>query len=207
MGLFRKFVNNTRKPEGLLGALMLSGMNREHAKMADWGMGKFPPMTPHSMLDIGCGGGRNAAVLMRKYPKAVMTAMDYSPLSVEKAKKFNQNAIAQHRCEVLEGNVSAMPFADESFDLATAFETIYFWPGLTRCFKEVRRVLKPGGRFCIVCESDGTDAVSRKYEKIIEGMKSYTVSEIQMALQDADFSDIQSFHHGSNPWIVVIAAK
>ena len=38
MGLFKKHVNQTRKPEGALGKLMLSSMNSGHAKMADWGM-------------------------------------------------------------------------------------------------------------------------------------------------------------------------
>lgn len=38
MGLFRKFVNNTRKPEGLLGSIMIWGMNIGHARMAKWGM-------------------------------------------------------------------------------------------------------------------------------------------------------------------------
>lgn len=38
MGLFRKFVNNTRKPEGLLGSIMIWGMNVGHARMAKWGM-------------------------------------------------------------------------------------------------------------------------------------------------------------------------
>ena len=44
------------------------------------------------------------------------------------------------------------------YELATAFETIYFWPGLEKCFAEVARILKPGGIFMIVNESDGTDA-------------------------------------------------
>ena len=35
MGLFKNFVNQTRKPEGILGKMMLSGMNSGHAKMAD----------------------------------------------------------------------------------------------------------------------------------------------------------------------------
>ena len=37
MGLFKDFVSQTRKPEGLLGKMMLSGMNSGHAKLADWG--------------------------------------------------------------------------------------------------------------------------------------------------------------------------
>jgi len=38
-------------------------------------------------------------------------------------------------------------FADNWFDAVTAFETVYFWPDLLRCFREVWRVLKPGGAF------------------------------------------------------------
>ena len=37
MGLFKSFVNQTRKPDGVLGKLMLSSMNSGHAKLADWG--------------------------------------------------------------------------------------------------------------------------------------------------------------------------
>ena len=39
-----------------------------------------------------------------------------------------------------------------SFDVVTAFETIYFWPDIEHCFNEVKKVLKPGGQFVIVNE-------------------------------------------------------
>ena len=38
MGLYKKFVSQTREPEGVLGKMMLNGMNSGHAKVADWGM-------------------------------------------------------------------------------------------------------------------------------------------------------------------------
>lgn len=87
------------------------------------------------------------------------------------------------------------------------FETIYFWPGLERCFSEVARVLKTGGSFMIVNESDGTDSASLKFEKIIDGMKCYTIDDIISALTAAGFTDIKSFHHETKPWITVIATK
>lgn len=93
------------------------------------------------------------------------------------------------------------------FDLATAFETVYFWPGLEHCFREVCRILKPGGFFMICNESDGTDETSRKYEKIIDGMKCYTAEEISAALTAAGFSDVRSDHYNGKPWITVIARK
>ena len=59
----------------------------------------------------------------------------------------NETAIADGRCAVLQGSVADMMFADNWFDAVTAFETVYFWPDLPRCFREVWRVLKPGGTF------------------------------------------------------------
>ena len=164
-------------------------------------------MIPESAVDLGCGGGRNAGELLNKYPKARVTAVDYSELSVRKAKDYNKTMIEAGRCEVLQGDVSDLQLPAESFDLATAFETIYFWPGLNKCFAQVAKVLKPGGYFMICNESDGTDAVSLKYEKIIDGMKNHTVEEITEALKKAGFSEIKADHHNSKSWITVVARK
>ncbi|MBR2739727.1 MAG: class I SAM-dependent methyltransferase [Oscillospiraceae bacterium] len=207
MGLFKKFVSQTRKPEGFLGKMMLSGMNSGHAKLADWGFTHLPDIDPSGILDIGCGGGRNAGEMLKMYPKAHVTAVDYSELSVKKAGEYNSAMIASGRCAVLRADVSELSFEDESFDLATAFETVYFWPGLERCFSQVARVLKPGAVFMICNESDGTDATSRKFEKIIDGMRNYTAEELEAALRSAGFTEVSCKHHPSRPWITVIARR
>ena len=207
VGLFKDYVSQTRKPEGLLGKLMLNGMNSGHAKMADWGLSHLPKIDPKNAVDLGCGGGRNAGELLKLFPMAHVTAVDHSGLSVEKAKEYNRNMIAAGRCEVRQGDVSNLKLPAERFDLATAFETIYFWPGLERCFYQVARLLRPGGIFMICNESDGTDAASLKFEKIIDGMKNHTVEEIEAALRAAGFGDVKSDHHPSKPWITVLARK
>ncbi len=148
MALLRKFFNQTRKPEGFLGKLMLSGMNSGHAKLADWGFTHLPELTVSAAVDLGCGGGRNAGELLKKYPTAQVTAIDYSPLCVEKATRYNRAMIAAGRCTVRQGDVSNLRLPESSFDLATAFETVYFWPGLEKCFAQAAKVLKPGGTFC-----------------------------------------------------------
>ena len=207
MGLFRKFVNQTRKPEGFLGRMMVNGMNGGHAKLADWGMTHLAGAAPADIAELGCGGGRNTKELLKRYPKAKITALDYSQVSVEKAKALNKDMIAAGRCDVICGNVAKLPFDDGAFDLATAFETVYFWPGLEHCFAQVCRILKPGGVFMICNESDGTDEAGKKYENIIDGMKCYTVEEISAALTAAGFSGVSSDHYNGKPWITVVARK
>jgi len=207
MGLFKNYVSQTRKPEGFLGKMMLRGMNSGHAKMADWGLSHLKMADPQTIVDLGCGGGRNAGELLKRYPDSHVTAIDYSELSVEKAKEYNWEMVETGRCAVQQGDVSSLELTKESYDLATAFETIYFWPGLTPCFFQVAKILKPGGYFMICNESDGMDAASLKFEKIIDGMKTHTIEEIETALKEAGFSKIRSDHHKSKPWITVLAKK
>ena len=207
MGLFKDYVNQTRKPEGFLGRLMVDGMNGGHAKLADWGMSHLTGVSPASVVELGCGGGRNAAELMKRYPGALLTALDYSQTSVQKAKATNRKAIAAGRCSVVRGNVDSLPFEAGSFDLATAFETVYFWPGLETCFAEVYRVLKPGGAFLICNESDGTDETGLKFEKIIDGMKCYTADELTAALKAAGFAAVSTDRRPDKPWLTVVGRK
>jgi SAM-dependent methyltransferase len=207
MGLYRKFVNQTRKPEGTLGKMMVNGMNSGHAKMADWGMSHLPVMSPSQIAELGCGGGRNAGELSKRFPKAKVIAVDYSEVSVAKAKEYNKEKIDSGKMIVQQGDVSNLKLPADSFDLATAFETIYFWPGLEKCFAQVYKILKPGGIFMAVNESDGTDDASLKYEKIIDGMRCYTVEQISSAMKAAGFSEVTSDHFEGKPWITVIARK
>ena len=64
-----------------------------------------------------------------------------------------------------------------------------------------------GGLFLICNESDGTDIVGQKFEKIIDGMKVYTGEQIENALKTAGFSDVKTDYHPSKPWITVLAKK
>jgi ubiquinone/menaquinone biosynthesis C-methylase UbiE len=207
MSIAKDFFSQTRKPEGFLGKVMLGTMNSGHAKLADWGFTHLPAMTPENAVDLGCGGGRNAGELLKMFPKAHVTGVDYSDLSVEKSKDYNKAMIEAGRCKVLQGDVSALPFRDGTFDLATAFETVYFWPGPVKSFSEVCRILKPGGRFLIVNESDGMDKTGKQFETIIDGMHTYTAEELEAALQAAGFAQVKTAHHPQKPWLAILATK
>ena len=204
--LLHDYFNQTRKPEGNLGKMMLKGMNSGHAKLADWGLGLLPKLSVQNAVDLGCGAGGNVAKLADKYD-AHVTGVDYSELSVEASKKTNAKAVKKGTVDILAGDVSALDLPDSTYDLATAFETIYFWPGLEDCFKEVFRVLKDGGTFLIVNESDGTDRTAKAFQKIIDGMELHTAEDIAEALKAAGFSKVESTHHKKKPWLTVVATK
>lgn len=206
MGLLKKFFNQTRKPEGFLGKIMVSGMNSgSHAKLANFGLSLLGEEPFDRIADFGCGGGRNVFELATRYPLSSVTGIDYSAVSVEQARKHNRKL--GKRVEIFEGDVGNLSLPANQFDLATAFETVYFWPGLERCFLSVAKTMKKGGKFLITNESDGLDETGKKFEKIIDGMKLYTAKEIEEALKRAGFTILKSVHHEKNPWIAILAEK
>ncbi len=206
MGLMKKFFNNTRKPEGFLGKMMVNGMNGSgHAALAEWGFGFVNINKTDTALDCGCGGGANVKRLLEKCQRAV--GLDYSPVSVAKAKEVNARAISQNRCRIVGGDVTSLPFKDESMDVVTAFETVYFWQEIEKAFAEIYRVLKPGGIFAVTNESTGTDKTSVKFSQIIDGMKLYTGSDLKMLLENTGFTYIEIHQHGDKPWLNVTARK
>ena len=106
------FFENTRKPVGLGGNLMVAMMNLGHSPVARWGL-RFLRLSPNAeVLDCGCGVGANIKRLLKKCPHGVVKGIDYSPVSVEKARKLNRIAIQEERCAVLQGSVADMVFED-----------------------------------------------------------------------------------------------
>jgi len=191
MGLLRKFFSNTGKPEGVMGRIVVAMMNRGHAGIAAWGFTHLSFRGDEDVLDCGCGGGANLAQLLRLLPKGRVTGLDYSLISVEKAREVNRAAIDAGRCTVVQGNVLELPFESSSFDAVTAFETVYFWPELVRCFAEIHRVLKPGGVFMITNEATGRTKSHEKWLKIVDGMSVYTGEELEALLIDAGFAQVE----------------
>ena len=197
---------NTCKPVGFGGKLMVHSMNMGHAAMASWGFSHIPVPEKGHCLDIGCGGGKNLQNLLEKCPRGTVTGVDYSEVSVEASRKKNRKAIEAGRCQVLQANVLELPFEAESCDLCTAFETVYFWPDILRSFQEVCRVTKPGGVFAIVNEDNGETGNSQKWAEKIDGMSVYTEAQLRKLLHQAGFLDVQAFQNEKS-WMALIARK
>ena len=200
------FFDNTRRPKGIGGKMMVAMMNIGHRALADWGLRHLSIAPDAKVLDCGCGGGANIRKLLELCPQGIVKGIDYSAVSVQKARRLNQTAITDGRCEVVQGSVSEMIFSDASFDLVTAFETVYFWQDLPQCFRKVRRVLKPGGTFFLCNECSGDTDKDDKWTEKIDGMTIYKDIQLKAALEQAGFRDIQ-IHKNEKGWLCVLAWK
>ena len=188
--LLHRVLQNCAKPEGRIGKWIVRMMNASHAPLSRWGLSHLELAPDASVIDLGCGGGSNVSAMLAACPEGHVTGLDYSSVSVTASRKKNADAIREGRCQIVEGNVAALPFPDESFDAATAFETVYFWP--ENSFPGVHRILKPGGEFLIVCEADGSCPADEKWTRIIDGMKLHSRDNLVCELKKAGFRDVRT---------------
>jgi ubiquinone/menaquinone biosynthesis C-methylase UbiE len=209
-------LENARKPRGDYGRNLLDEMNAgTHARLSTWAFERLAagPGLPHKdahCLDVGCGGGANLGRLLALVPAGEVVGVDYSPISVEKSSATCADAIAVGRCRVLEGNVSALPLDDASFDMVSAFETIYFWPSLEQGLSEIARVLRVGGTLMVCCETDGYVPNEQRWEGANEHpelLRIYSVDEIEQTMRAVGLVPCGHERHAEEGWIVVFARR
>jgi ubiquinone/menaquinone biosynthesis C-methylase UbiE len=107
------------------------------------------------------------------------------------------------RCEITSGTVSSLPYGEGSYDLITAFETVYFWPDIQNAMREVRRVLRAGGVF-LIC-NDASDPTDETWTSRIDGMRIYSKDELTGLLLNSGFSDICCDISEQHGWLCVSA--
>jgi ubiquinone/menaquinone biosynthesis C-methylase UbiE len=202
MGLLKSFFSQCARPKGALGRVMLSFMNYTHGPLTNWGLKLVNIQDGWTMLDVGCGGGFTIRRLLKQSKDAQVYGIDISEESVAKAKKVNADVLDK-QVFVTQGSAEKLPYEDEKFDLVTAVETVYFWPNLPGCLQEVRRVLKPGGKFAILVEVVDSDS---KWTNIVEGMTAYTPEQIKSLLDDAGFTHTE-IHRKKPTYATIIGCK
>ena len=202
-------LGNPRKPEGEAGAAMLSRMNESHGPVTEWALSFMDPTGAKQLLDIGCGGGATIGRLARLAPEAKVTGVDYSPVSVQESKDYNENLIREGRVEVIEASVEELPFADDTFDRITTVESFYFWPDPQENLKEVRRVLKPGGRFFLIADIYGKAGLD---QAVLDNVELYDLfnpskEEFHILFRNAGFIAVKIHVKEGTDWICVEGIK
>jgi len=98
-----------------------------------------------SVLDVGCGDGAFALDLASR--GAVVTGIDASAAMIDAAKDRAQRAKPDITFRL--GMADHLPFPPEQFDVVTAITILCFVDDAAPVFREIARVLRPGGRLVI----------------------------------------------------------
>jgi ubiquinone/menaquinone biosynthesis C-methylase UbiE len=204
-------VTQCQRPTGLMGRFVLWNMNSRHSKVTDWGLARVVVEKHHTILDVGCGGGRAVRKLAAMATVGKVYGVDHSPASVAFATKTNKKAVAAGQVSIIEGSVSRLPFPDRTFDLITAIETHFWWPDLAGDMRELLRMLKPGGTLLVIAEvyRGANTTTARLVEKYLPatGMKFLTADEHQELFAHAGYDDIHVTVDPRKGWIAVTGVK
>jgi ubiquinone/menaquinone biosynthesis C-methylase UbiE len=98
------------------------------------------------VLEVGCGGGAGVRIILERFGAGVVEAIDLDPKMVEHARR-RLAAYDPGRVRLDEGNLTSLNAPNASFDAVFDFGAIHLEPDWLAGIAEVRRVLKPGGKF------------------------------------------------------------
>jgi len=151
------------------------------------------------VLDVGCGVAgpmRNIA----QYSGANIVGLNINAYQIKKAKEYIQKSHLENICSLYEGNFMDTKLPAASFDAVYAIEATPHAPDKTKCFKEVHRLLKPGGCFAgyEYCLLDNYDENNRDHCQIMEDLehggglqKISSMKAVQQAFLDAGFKVLE----------------
>jgi SAM-dependent methyltransferase len=159
----RFIAEQARHAKGMLGRAIAFIMAREtwaqnRRAIKALGVGKRD-----RVIDIGCGPGRSLKLLAKLASRGQVVGADPSELMAEIAVRRNRAGVKTNRVKVVIASAASLPFEDDSFDKALCVHVLYFWNDLAAGFRDVARVLKPGGRLALVFRTDADTAAVQAF--------------------------------------------
>ncbi|TWB88115.1 methyltransferase family protein [Bradyrhizobium macuxiense] len=155
------------RPRGLLGRLGGVIMARTNADCGAWVTDLLEVESDDRVLEVGFGPGVVIQRLSSLVPAGSVAGIDASPEMVGQARARNTTAVGDGRIDLRLGSVEHLPFDDGSFDKALAINSMQVWPDAVAGLREIRRVMKPGGRIALGFTSHSGQPREGVVEKIV----------------------------------------
>lgn len=102
-----------------------------------------------SVLDLGSGAGNDCFVARAIVgEKGKVTGIDFTDAMLEKAQE-NANKLGYKNVEFVKGDIEEMPLPDNTYDVIISNCVLNLVPDKQKAFREIYRVIKTGGHFCV----------------------------------------------------------
>lgn len=137
------------------------------------------PQPSDAALDVACGPGVLACALAKQVLRAA--GIDLTPAMLEQALR-TQREQGLSNVEWTLGDVTAMPFADASFEVVTCRFAFHHFPEPLSVLREMRRVCRPGGRVVVADSAPAAEkaAAFNAMEKMRDPSHTRALPEAEM---------------------------
>ena len=174
-----------RKPSGWLGRFIYGRLSGGESGVVQ-ALEALELSSDDTYLEIGQGGGLLLERVLRTVNSAA--AIDHSADMVALAQANNRDAVEAGRLEVVQGQASELPWSDATFTRGACIAAFLFFDDPVAVLREIRRVLKPGGRFLILTPAKKK---SPPFPKLVgghqEAVRFYSPEQMTALLEGAGF--------------------
>lgn len=160
------------------------------------------------ILDLACGPGIYTRRFSQVASHSLIVGADLSWAMLKHGKQLAQSHKIRNM-HLIQGNALALPFPDDYFDAVNCAAALHLFGDLAGTFREVSRVLKPGGQFVFSTFRYPRNILVRfvlhlRYNTV--GIRSFRQEDIEYELQRAGFVETQ-YLHARGIWMVMRARQ
>jgi ubiquinone/menaquinone biosynthesis C-methylase UbiE len=185
-----------RKPEGEQGIMVGSMMNEGNRIINEYVLETLNAQPGEKILEIGMGNGYFVKDIVSTASNIEYAGCDYSETMIAEANEMNKDLVEACKARFHLVKADKLPFEDASFDKAFCVNVIYFWQQPENELAEIRRVLRPGGKFIIGIRPKNA---MQKMPFTKYGFTMYSKDELTALLEANSFSLINVFEKQEPP--------
>lgn len=146
---FKAVAEQLRKPDGEFGKQVAGNMNVSNALLYTRAIQQLAPGSGDNILEIGMANGFFVKDILAAAENLRYTGCDFSETMIQESKELNKEWMESGKVHFLLTSADSLLFKDNTFDKALVVNVIYFWTEPAKELREIRRVLKKGGRLVI----------------------------------------------------------
>lgn len=181
-----------RRPHGEHAEKIMGFMNKGNNRLYAGLLNSIEISDDFKVLEIGPGNAMYAREILSRALNVDYTGLDFSQDSIRLAKNFNQDIMNKHKIQFVLGEVSGMPFKENTFDIVIGINIIYF---LENPLMELGQILKS-------LRTKGVLALGYRPRHVMDrlpftnfGFLKYNSDELEALLIQAGFSSVISESH------------
>ena len=188
-----------RKPTGVIGRYLMARIfNNANADLNALVKETLEIKNTDRLLEIGFGPGKLINEMAEITTEGVVEGIDFSVAMLKEASKINRHHISNGKVRLHNGECRQLPFDNESFNKLCSTNTLYFWDEPDKYFREMFRVMKPGGKLVIGFRDDKQMGDLNLNKDIFS---IYSLDEVVSLLSNAGFSDSHITEKAGKPFL------